>query len=302
MPYRLTHLAALEAESIHVIREAVAQCERLALLFSGGKDSAVLAHLAEKALWPQPLPFPLVHVDTGHNFPEALAFRDRRAGEMGAELVVASVDEAIASGRVPDPGDGASRNRAQTPVLLETVRARGFDALLGGGRRDEEKSRAKERIFSLRDEFGQWDPRRQRPEVWDLYNARHLPGEHLRVFPLSNWTELDVWQYVAGERLELPSLYFAHERAVFRRDGMLMGVSELLAPDRAAGEEAAVTSVRFRTVGDMTCTAGVLSTASTPDEVIAEISSARVSERGETRADDRFSESAMELRKREGYF
>ncbi len=302
MPYRLSHLAALEAEAISIVRETVAQCERPALLFSGGKDSAVLLHVAVKAIWPQRLFFPLVHVDTGHNFPEAIAFRDRRVAECGAELVVGSVPDAIAAGRVADPGPGVSRNRAQTPVLVDLIAERGFDALFGGARRDEEKARAKERVFSLRDSFGQWDPRRQRPEVWNLYNARHNPGEHVRVFPLSNWTELDVWHYVAAERLELPSIYLAHEREVFRRAGLLMAASDIVTPDPAVGEEVFTASVRFRTVGDMTCTAAVASQAATVEEVIAEIARSRVSERGETRVDDRFSESAMELRKREGYF
>jgi sulfate adenylyltransferase subunit 2 len=293
----LAHLEALESEAIHIIREVAAERERPALLFSGGKDSAVLLRLAEKAFAPAPLPFPVMQIATGHDFPEVLEFRDRRVAEVGCRLVVASVQEAIDTGRVRETGE--SRNRLQTPVLLEAIANERFDALFGGARRDEERSRAKERVVSLRDDFGQWDPRRQRPEPWDLYNARIRPGEHVRVFPLSNWTELDVWQYVAAEGLELPSIYFAHEREVFERDGMIYAASDFVPLN---GDRPFVVSVRYRTVGDMTCTGAVRSEATTLDAVIAEIAATRVSERGETRADDRVSEAAMEDRKREGYF
>jgi sulfate adenylyltransferase subunit 2 len=297
----LSHLQVLEAESIHVMREVAAEFERPALLFSGGKDSIVMLRLAEKAFWPARIPFPVVHIDTGHNFPEAIAYRDRRVAELGVRLVVGSVQEAIDAGRLVDEtGPRASRNRLQTHVLLETIAAHGFDAVFGGARRDEEKARAKERVFSFRDEFGQWDPRNQRPELWHLYNGRHRRGEHIRVFPLSNWTELDVWQYIAAEGLEIPSIYFAHRRPVFRRDGMLMAAGPYLR--RLPGEVPFEASVRFRTVGDMTCTAAVESHAATVEQVIAEIAVTRISERGETRADDRFSDAAMEDRKREGYF
>jgi len=304
MNYQLTHLKTLESESIHVIREVVAEFERPALLFSGGKDSEVLLHLASKACWPQPIPFPVVHVDTGHNFDEVLAFRDRRVAQLGVRLIVASVQESIDRGEiVEDPTPGASRNRLQTHSLLRAIAANRFDAVLGGGRRDEEKARAKERVFSLRDEFGQWDPRAQRPELRNLYNTRHRPGEHFRVFPLSNWTELDVWQYIGHEDLQLPSIYFAHKREVFRRDGMLLAVSAYCGPRAGVpDEEPFVTTVRYRTVGDMTCTAAVESMASTVEEVVAETAVSRISERGATRADDRFSAAAMEDRKREGYF
>jgi sulfate adenylyltransferase subunit 2 len=297
---QLSHLEALEAESIHVVREVAAEFERPVLLFSGGKDSAVMLRLAEKAFWPAPIPFPVMHVDTGQNFPEALEFRDRRVAELGVRLIVASVPAAIAAGRVVEERPGASRNRLQTAVLLEAIAEGRFDAVFGGGRRDEEKARAKERVFSHRDEFGQWDPKNQRPELWSLYNGRHRAGEHLRVFPLSNWTELDVWQYIAADGVEVPSIYYAHRRQVFRRDGMLMAVGPYLA--RRAGEEAFRPSVRFRTVGDMSCTAAVESAAATPAEIVAEIAASRITERGATRADDRFSEAAMEDRKREGYF
>jgi sulfate adenylyltransferase subunit 2 len=297
---QLSHLEALEAESIHVVREVAAEFERPVLLFSGGKDSAVMLRLAEKAFWPAPIPFPVMHVDTGQNFPEALEFRDRRVAELGVRLIVASVPAAIAAGRVVEERPGASRNRLQTAVLLEAIAEGRFDAVFGGGRRDEEKARAKERVFSHRDEFGQWDPKNQRPELWSLYNGRHRAGEHLRVFPLSNWTELDVWQYIAADGVEVPSIYYAHRRQVFRRDGMLMAVGPYLA--RRAGEEAFQASVRFRTVGDMSCTAAVESAAATPAEIVAEIAASRITERGATRADDRFSEAAMEDRKREGYF
>ncbi|QSQ15322.1 sulfate adenylyltransferase subunit CysD [Myxococcus landrumensis] len=299
--YELSHLDALEAESVFIIREVVAELDSPVLLFSGGKDSAVMLHLAVKAFAPAPLPFPLLHVDTGHNFPEVLQYRDARVGELGARLLVASVQEAIDGGRVAEEkGPRASRNRAQTVPLLEAIEKHSFNAVFGGARRDEEKARAKERVFSFRDEFGQWDPKNQRPELWNLYNGRHRRGEHLRVFPLSNWTELDVWQYIAREGVALPSIYFSHRREVFRRDGMWMAWSPYL--PLLPGEEVKTASVRFRTVGDMTCTACVESTASTLDEVIAEIASSRITERGASRADDKFSETAMEDRKREGYF
>ena len=298
---RLSHLDALEAEAIHIMREVAAELERPVLLFSGGKDSIALLRLAEKAFRPGRFPFPVMHVDTGHNFPEVLEFRDRRVEELGERLIVASVEESIRRGRVTDEsGPRASRNRLQTTTLLDAIEEHGFDAAIGGARRDEERSRAKERIFSFRDDFGQWNPRAQRPELWNLYNARVRKGEHVRVFPISNWTELDVWQYVARERLELPSIYFAHEREVFRRDGMLYAVSPYV--ERLPGEDPFTASVRFRTVGDMTCTGGVESQARTFGEVVEEIAATRVTERGETRADDRFSEAAMEDRKRVGYF
>jgi sulfate adenylyltransferase subunit 2 len=297
----LPHLRALEAESIHVMREVAAEPGRAVLLFSGGKDSAVLLRLAEKAFWPARFPFPVMHVDTGHNFPEAIEFRDRRVEELGARLIVASVPEAIVAGRVvEETGPRASRNRLQTPVLLDALEEHGFRAAFGGARRDEERSRAKERVLSFRDDFGGWDPKRQRPELWSLYNGNVQPGEHVRVFPLSNWTELDVWGYVALERLELPPMYFAHRREVFRRDGMLYPASEHveLLPEEQVFEE----TVRFRTVGDMTCTGAVRSTAGSLAEVVAEIAGTRITERGETRADDRVTDAAMEDRKREGYF
>jgi sulfate adenylyltransferase subunit 2 len=297
----LTHLDELESEAVHIFREVAAELERPVLLFSGGKDSIVLLRLAEKAFRPGKFPFPIMHVDTGHNFPEAIEYRDRCVAELGERLVVASVQESIDKGRVvEETGPRASRNRLQTTTLLDAIEEHGFDAAIGGARRDEERSRAKERIFSFRDDFGQWNPRAQRPELWNLYNARVRKGEHVRVFPISNWTELDVWQYVAREQLELPLIYFAHEREVFRRDGMLYAASEYV--ERMEGEDPFVTSVRFRTVGDMTCTGGVESTASTIEAVVEEIAATRVTERGETRADDRFSEAAMEDRKRVGYF
>ncbi|MGH2945950.1 MAG: sulfate adenylyltransferase subunit CysD [Solirubrobacteraceae bacterium] len=284
------HLEQLEAEAVHVIREVAAELERPVLLFSGGKDSIVLLQLARKAFRPGVVPFPVMHVDTGHNFPEVIEFRDR----VVPDALVASVQESIDAGRVRDQ---PSRNPLQTTTLLDAISQHGFDAAFGGARRDEERARAKERVFSFRDDFGQWDPRRQRPELWDLYNGRVRRGEHVRVFPLSNWTELDVWEYVRGERLELPSIYFAHEREVFERDGMLYAVSEFMEP-----EAPFTASVRYRTVGDMTCTGAVRSDAATLDEVVAEIAATRITERGETRADDRVSEAAMEDRKRVGYF
>jgi sulfate adenylyltransferase subunit 2 len=299
--YELSHLQAIESEGIHVVREVAAEFERPVLLFSGGKDSAVLLRLAEKAFAPAAIPFPVMHVDTGHNFPEAIEFRDRRVAELGVRLIVASVQESIDAGRVVEvAGPRASRNPLQTVTLLDAIEEHAFDAVFGGGRRDEERARAKERFFSFRDEFGQWDPKSQRPELWNLYNGRHRKGEHFRVFPLSNWTELDVWQYIAKEHIELPSIYFAHRRRVFRRDGLLMADSPHMT--LLDGEEVTETTVRFRTVGDMTCTAAVESAASSLDEIIAEVAASLVSERGATRADDRISEAGMEDRKREGYF
>jgi len=297
----LSHLAALEAEAIHIMREVAAQFERPVLLFSGGKDSLVLLRLAEKAFRPASFPFPLMHVDTGHNFPEVIALRDKRVAELGERLIVVSVQEAIDKGRVvEEKGPRASRNRLQIVPLLDAIAEHRFDAVIGGARRDEERSRAKERVFSFRDDFGHWDPKNQRPELWNLYNGRIHPGEHVRVFPLSNWTELDVWEYIEREQLELPSIYFAHEREVFERDGMLYAYwegAELLEGERVFKEW-----VRYRTVGDMTCTGGVRSRARTVAEVVREIATTRVTERGETRADDRFSEAAMEDRKKVGYF
>jgi len=301
MSYELTHLDALESEAIHIMREVAAEFERPVLLFSGGKDSIVLLRLAEKAFWPGRMPFPVMHVDTGHNFPEVIEFRDRRVAELGAKLIVASVQEAIDEGRaVEETGPRASRNRLQTVTLLDTIEEHGLDACFGGARRDEERARAKERVLSFRDDFGQWDPRRQRPELWDLYNARVRRGENIRAFPISNWTELDVWQYIASEELELPSIYLAHEREVFERDGMLYAASDFV--ELMEGEEPFTASVRYRTVGDMSCTGAVRSTASTLPDVVAEIAATNITERGETRADDRASEAAMEDRKKEGYF
>jgi sulfate adenylyltransferase subunit 2 len=297
---RVEELRLLEAESVHIIREVVAELQRPVLLFSAGKDSIVLLRLAEKAFRPFPLPFPVLHVDTGHNFAEVIEFRDRRLAEHGHKLIVGSVQESIDSGRVPDPGPGASRNRQQTRTLLDALDAGEFDAAFGGARRDEERARAKERILSFRDEFGQWDPRAQRPEPWSLYNGRIKKGEQVRVFPLSNWTELDVWRYIELENLELPSIYFAHQREVVERDGILLAVSEYVQPQ--GDETSAVEWVRYRTVGDLTITGAVRSRATDITGVIAEISAATVSERGETRADDRTSVAAMEDRKREGYF
>jgi sulfate adenylyltransferase subunit 2 len=282
------------------MREVAAECERPVLLFSGGKDSAVLLRLAEKAFRPAGFPFPIMHVDTGHNFPEVIDFRDRRVAELGEELLVASVQESIDTGRVADPGPGGMRNRLQTTALLDAIAKYGFDAAIGGARRDEDKARAKERVLSFRDTFGQWDPKRQRPELWQLYSGQVQPGESLRAFPLSDWTELDIWQYIARESIELPSIYYAHKRSVIERDGMLLAESDWVRP---GPQETAVTeTVRFRTVGDATCTGAVISDAMTVDEIIAEVALSRVSERGASRADDRFSETSMEDRKREGYF
>jgi sulfate adenylyltransferase subunit 2 len=298
---RLTHLQALESEAIHVMREVAAELSHPVLLFSGGKDSIVLLRLAEKAFRPGRFPFPLLHVDTGHNFPEVIEFRDRRVAELGERLVVASVQDSIDAGRVTEEtGPRASRNRLQTTTLLDALQEHGFDAAFGGARRDEERARAKERILSFRDDFGGWDPKNQRPELWSLYNGRIRRGESVRVFPLSNWTELDVWQYIAEEGLEVPSIYFAHEREVFARDGMLYAASEHV--ELLPGEEPFTASVRYRTVGDMSCTGAVRSTAADLDTVVAEIAATRVTERGETRADDRVSEAAMEDRKIAGYF
>jgi sulfate adenylyltransferase subunit 2 len=297
----ISHLDALESESIHLLREVAAEFERPVLLFSGGKDSVVMLHVAKKAFWPARLPFPVMHIDTGHNFPEVIQFRDTSVAKLDVNLVVASVQESIDSGRVvEETGPRSSRNRLQTTTLLDAIETHGFDAVMGGARRDEEKARAKERFFSFRDEFGQWDPKNQRPEVWSLYNGRHRKGEHIRVFPLSNWTELDIWQYVADEEIEIPSIYFAHQRDVFQRDGMLMAVTEFLQPN--PGEEVFSATVRYRTVGDATCTAAVASNAVAIEDVITEIAASRITERGATRADDKFSEAAMEDRKREGYF
>jgi sulfate adenylyltransferase subunit 2 len=299
--YSLSQLDVLEAESVHVIREVAAEFERPVLLFSGGKDSIVMLALAERAFWPAKIPFPVMHVDTGHNFPEVLEFRDRRVAELGVQLIVASVQESIDAGRVSEEsGRWASRNRLQTTTLLDAIEEHSFDAVFGGARRDEEKARAKERVFSFRDEFGQWDPKNQRPELWGIYNTRIRRGEHIRVFPLSNWTELDVWQYITQEKLEIPSIYFAHSRRVFEREGILLADSPYVT--RGDDEPVFEASVRYRTVGDMSCTGAVESTAASLAEVIAEIAATRITERGQTRADDRTSEAAMEDRKREGYF
>jgi sulfate adenylyltransferase subunit 2 len=301
MSHELSHLDALEAEAIHIMREVAAELERPVLLFSGGKDSIVLLRLAEKAFRPARFPFPVMHVDTGHNFPEVIEFRDRLVEQVGERLIVASVQESIDRGRaVEETGPRASRNRLQTVTLLDAIAEHGFDAAFGGARRDEERARAKERIFSFRDDFGQWDPKAQRPELWQLYNGRVRKGEHVRVFPISNWTELDVWQYIEREQLELPPIYFAHERPVFARDGMLYAASDFVT--LMDGEEVFTESVRYRTVGDMTCTGAVASTATTLEQVVAEIAATDVTERGQTRADDRVTEAAMEDRKREGYF
>jgi sulfate adenylyltransferase subunit 2 len=297
--YQLSQLQTLEAEAIFIIREVVAEFERPVLLFSGGKDSITMLRLAEKAFHPARIPFPVMHVDTGHNFQEVLDFRDRRVHELGVQLVVASVQEAIDNGSVVEPPDG-TRNRIQTPVLLDALEKHRFTAIFGGARRDEDKARAKERIFSFRDDFGQWDPKNQRPELWSLYNGRIHDGESIRVFPLSNWTELDIWQYIEREGIELPSIYFAHEREVFERRGMLFGVHPYCQPKD--GEDVVVRTVRYRTVGDASLTAAVESDADTVAKVIDEVATTRITERGATRGDDKFSEAAMEDRKREGYF
>ena len=298
--HHLTHLKELEAESIFVIREVAAQFERPALLFSGGKDSIILSHLARKAFWPAPIPFPLLHIDTGHNFPETLEYRDRWMTEIGAKLIVRSVQDSINQGRaVEETGYNASRNLLQTPTLLDALEELKIDAAMGGARRDEEKARAKERFFSHRDEFGQWDPKNQRPELWNLFNGRKHLGEHFRVFPISNWTEMDVWQYILQERIPLPDLYFTHERPVIDRDGNLLADSPYL--NKRPTEAPEMRQVRFRTVGDMTCTGAVLSPASSLAEIIQEVAATRTTERG-TRADDKRSEAAMEDRKKEGYF
>src|SRR6201996_5238655 len=299
--YQLSQLDVLEAEAIHVMREVAAEFERPVLLFSGGKDSIVMLALAEKAFFPARIPFPVMHVDTGHNFPEVIAFRDSRVAELGVRLIIASVQDSIDAGRVTEEtGRWASRNRLQTTTLLDALTEHRFDAVFGGARRDEEKARAKERVFSFRDEFGQWDPKNQRPELWNLYNTRIRRDEHIRVFPITNWTELDVWAYIERENLEIPSIYYAHERVVFERDGILLADNPYL--PRLDGEETFTATVRYRTVGDMTITGAVVSTAATVGEVIAEIAATRITERGQTRADDRTSEAAMEDRKREGYF
>ncbi len=299
--YLLSQLDVLQAESIHIMREVASEFERPVLLFSGGKDSIVMLALAERAFWPAKIPFPVMHVDTGHNFPEVLSYRDRRVAELGIRLIVASVQDSIDAGKVAEEtGRWASRNKLQTTTLLDAIMENRFDAIFGGGRRDEEKARAKERVFSFRDEFGQWDPKNQRPELWSLYNTRIRRGEQIRVFPLSNWTELDVWHYIAREQLEIPSIYYAHRRRVFERDGILLAENEFLTA--AENEPVFEASVRYRTVGDMTCTGAVESSATRIDDVIAEIAATRITERGQTRADDRASEAAMEDRKREGYF
>ena len=297
----LDALDLLESEAIHIMREVAGQCSNPVLLFSGGKDSIVLLRLAEKAFWPARIPFPVMHVDTGHNFDEVYEYRDRRVAELGIKLVVASVQESIDQGRaVEQTGPRASRNQLQTVTLLDAIESNGFDAAFGGARRDEERARAKERVYSFRDEFGQWDPKNQRPELWSLYNGRHKRGEHIRVFPLSNWTELDIWQYIADEGIEVPSIYYAHEREVFQRDGMWLAVTPFVTV--MDGEVPELRTVRYRTVGDASCTGAVESTASDVEQVIAEVSATRITERGATRADDRASEAAMEDRKRQGYF
>ena len=297
----VSHLDALEAESIHIFREVAAEFEHPVLLFSGGKDSAVMLKVAEKAFWPARIPFPLMHIDTGHNFSEVLDYRDRRVAELSAELVVGSVQASIDSGRVTEEkGPKAIRNRLQSVTLLDSIEEHGYDAVFGGGRRDEDKARAKERVYSFRDEFGQWDPKNQRPELWNLFNGRHRKGEHIRVFPISNWTEMDVWQYIEREDIELPSIYYAHRREVFRRDGMLLAVTDFVTVQD--DEEVEEMVVRFRTVGDATCTGAVESPAANPADVIIEVAASRITERGATRADDKFAEAAMEDRKKEGYF
>ena len=298
--HTFTHLDALESESIHIMREVAAECKNPALLFSGGKDSIVMLRLAEKAFRPAKFPFPLVHIDTEHNFPEVIAFRDKRAAELGERLIVRSLEDSIKKGTVVLKSETQSRNVFQSVTLLETIAEFGFDACMGGARRDEEKARAKERIFSFRDEFGQWDPKNQRPELWDIYNTRVHPGENIRVFPISNWTEMDIWQYIEREKLEIPSIYFAHEREVIQRAGGIMPVSELVQPQ--PGEKVVRKIVRFRTVGDITCTCPVESHAGNALEIIAETATTRITERGATRMDDQTSDASMELRKKEGYF
>jgi len=299
--YQMSQLDALESEAIHIMREVGAEFERPVLLFSGGKDSVVMLALAEKAFWPARIPFPVMHIDTGHNFPEVIEFRDHRVAELSVRLIVASVQESIDAGRVAEEtGRHASRNRLQTVTLLDAIEEHRFDALFGGARRDEEKARAKERVFSFRDEFGQWDPKNQRPELWNLYNTRLHRGEHIRVFPLSNWTELDVWSYIQREELDIPPIYYAHQRQVFERDGLLLADNPHV--PRGEDEPLFTATVRYRTVGDMTGTGAVSSTAATVAEVIAEVAATRITERGQTRGDDRVSEAAMEDRKREGYF
>ena len=299
--YQLSNLRAIEAQSIHIIREVAAEFERPVLLFSGGKDSVIMLRIAQKAFFPGRIPFPVMHIDTGHNFPEVIDFRDRIVAELESNLIVASVQDSIDKGRsTEESGNDPSRNRLQTRTLLDAINEHKFDAVFGGARRDEEKARAKERVYSFRDEFGQWDPKNQRPELWSIYNGRHGAGEHIRVFPISDWTELDVWQYIGEEHLELPSIYYSHRRQVFRRDGMLLSEGPFV---HARGdEELFEATVRYRTVGDMTCTGAVESAASTVDDIILEVAASRLTERGATRADDRVSEAAMEDRKREGYF
>ncbi len=298
--YQLDHVATLESEAIHIIREMASERQNPALLFSGGKDSAVLLHLAQRAFWPATVPFPAVHVDTGHNFPEVIAYRDRYIKRMGVPLIVVSIPEMIERGQIQESPGEVSRNRLQSAALLSAIEDNGFDALFGGARRDEEKARAKERICSFRDDFGQWEPREQRPEVWHLYNSTVRSGEHVRVFPLSNWTEADIWRYISSAEVEIPDIYYAHQRQVFERDGVLYAENDWLRPRE--GEQLREETVRFRTVGDMTCTGAVPSSASSVEEIIAEIEATRVTERGQTRADDRATDSAMEDRKREGYF
>jgi sulfate adenylyltransferase subunit 2 len=301
MTYELSHLRELEAESIHIMREVAAEFENPALMFSGGKDSIVMLRLAEKAFSPAKIPYPVLHIDTGHNFPEVIEFRDRRTSEVGARLIVASVQDTIDQGRVvEESGPRGSRNRLQTTTLLDAIEEHRFDALFGGARRDEEKARAKERVYSFRDDFGQWDPKAQRPELWSLYNGRIKMGEHIRVFPISNWTELDIWQYIADDEVDIPSIYFAHKRNVFERDGMLLAENSYA--ERIEGEEVYEELVRYRTVGDMTITGAVESSADTVQKIIDEVAATRQTERGATRADDRVSEAAMEDRKKEGYF
>ena len=301
MSYELSHLRELEAESIHIMREVAAEFENPVLMFSGGKDSIVMLRLAEKAFAPAKIPYPVLHIDTGHNFPEVIDFRDRRTAEVGARLIVASVQQTIDQGRVAEEtGARASRNRLQTTTLLDAIEEHRFDALFGGARRDEEKSRAKERVYSFRDDFGQWDPKAQRPELWNLYNGRIKTGEHIRVFPISNWTELDIWQYIADDNVDIPSIYFAHKRNVFERDGMLLAENAFV--ERMEGEDVFEELVRYRTVGDITITGAVESSADTVEKIIDEVAATRQTERGATRADDRVSEAAMEDRKKEGYF